>query len=216
MTATAPGQFFDGYAADFDAIYGGKRRGVSRLLDRALRRSMLLRYQRSISGCTPIEGRTALDVGTGPGHYAVALARRGAARVVGVDPAPGMLKLARAHAQLAGVEDRCEFVDATLEGYAPGERFDYVIIMGVMDYVADPRPFVELALARAKVRAFFSFPAAGGLLAALRSYRYRRRTPLFLYTRRDLDALFAAVAPSRHSIVKIARDFFVEVRAGDA
>lgn len=53
---------------------------------------------------------TVLDVGTGPGALAVAIARRcGSCSVIGVDVAPEMLTTAEDRAGGAGVEDRVSF-----------------------------------------------------------------------------------------------------------
>ncbi len=57
-------------------------------------------------------GARVLDVGCGPGRYCVELAAGGAAEVVGVDLAPGMLAIAARLAAERGVESRCRFVRA--------------------------------------------------------------------------------------------------------
>ena len=75
MSTRSAGEFFDDYAHEFDAIYGGRRGPVGRVLDRIFRRSMVLRFRRAVDGCRPAEGKAVLDVGCGPGHYGVALAR---------------------------------------------------------------------------------------------------------------------------------------------
>src|SRR5450755_1146133 len=106
---TRTASFFDTYARDFSAIYGNDNTPVNAVVNRMFRKSMMLRYERSLAGCTPIEGKTVIDIGCGPGHYSVALAARGAARVLGVDFAAGMIELARARAAGAGVADRCTF-----------------------------------------------------------------------------------------------------------
>ena len=54
-------------------------------------------------------GAPCLDVCTGTGGVAVALARRGS-RVVGIDLASGMLRQARRKARAAGVADRTQWV----------------------------------------------------------------------------------------------------------
>jgi len=209
-------EFFDGYADDFDAIYGGKRSFLGRILDRIFRRSMLLRYQHSVAGCMPVEGRTVLDVGCGPGHYCVTLARAGAKKAVGIDPAEGMLDLARRHAEAAGVTDRCEFVKVLLEEFDPPEPFDFSIVMGVMDYVREAESFAARVLELTRGKAFFSFPADGGILAANRKRRYRNRTPLYMYRPAELKEIFDRLAPGRYTIRKLARDYFVEVRPAEA
>src|SRR5262249_36285627 len=61
--------FFHQYANDFDAIYSNRGEGVEGVLNRVFRKSMKLRFIKSVEGCQPIQGRTVLDVGCGPGHY---------------------------------------------------------------------------------------------------------------------------------------------------
>lgn len=56
----------------------------------------------------PLEERTILDLGTGNGFLAAALALRGA-KVVAVDISPASLRLARQRAELSGVAERIEF-----------------------------------------------------------------------------------------------------------
>lgn len=209
MAKTSVSEFFDSYAEGFDAIYGTRNTFLNRLLNRYLRKSMRLRFEKSIAACDPVEGRSVLDVGTGPGHYAITLARRGAGRVLGIDFAEGMLGLARRRAAEAGVASRCEFVLGDFLTYPFGETFDYVILTGFMDYMADPKGVIERAASLARRRVMFSFPAAGGFLAWQRRLRYRSRCDLFLYSRAHLDELFAGFDPARVRIEPIARDYFV-------
>ena len=70
--------FFSGYAADFDAIYANQATPFNSVVNRLFRRSMRLRFELTIAGCNPINGRSVLDVGCGPGHYGIELAHRGA------------------------------------------------------------------------------------------------------------------------------------------
>src|SRR5688572_1501281 len=110
MAKSSVAEFFDSYAHDFDAIYGTRHTALNRLINKHFRKSMRLRYERAIAGCDPIEGRSVLDIGCGPGHFGIALASRGAGRVVGIDFAPQMLAVARQHAEQKGVADRCEWI----------------------------------------------------------------------------------------------------------
>lgn len=200
--------FFDRYAVDFNAIYGNSNRALDGLANRLFRRAMLVRYQKTLAGCRPVEGLRVIDIGCGPGHYSVALARAGAAQVLGLDFAPGMLTIAAASAQAAGVAQRCSFVQDDFLTHPLPERFDYAILMGFMDYVADARAVVERALAVTRRRAFFSFPKAGGPLAWQRQLRYRSRCDLYLYREAQIRALFSA-AQASFTIEPIGRDFFV-------
>ncbi len=209
MPAERTQGFFHRYAGDFDAIYSNRGGLVNGVVNRLFRRSMKLRYLKTIEGCHPIEGKTVLDVGCGPGHYAITLAQRGAAHVLGIDFADGMLRIAAEHARASGAGGRCEFRQADFLTFCPPETFDYVILMGFMDYMPEPAKVVEKALSLTRARAFFSFPVEGGVLAWQRKLRYRSRCELYMYTREQLERLFSAFPGIDTRIEPIARDFFV-------
>jgi 2-polyprenyl-3-methyl-5-hydroxy-6-metoxy-1,4-benzoquinol methylase len=209
MTDTRTQGFFHQYADDFDAIYSTQTGLVNGIVNNLFRKSMKLRFVDAVENCQPIEGRTVLDVGCGPGHYSITLAKRGAGHCTGIDFADGMLKIARQHANQAGVGNRCEFKVADFNTFTSREAFDYVIVMGFMDYMAEPRKIIEKALSLTRSKAMFSFPVAGGLLAWQRSLRYKKRCDLFLYRREELEKLFASFPGVKVTIEPIARDFFV-------
>ena len=91
---------------------------------------------------TPLEGKSALDVGCGAGLLAEPLARLGA-RVTGIDASPEVIEVAREHAVRQGltIDYRAGDVQA-LEG-----EFDLITAMEVVEHVADAAAFVK-ALAR--------------------------------------------------------------------
>ena len=99
---------------------------------------------------TPLDGKSALDVGCGAGLLAEPLARLGA-KVTGVDASPEVIAVARGHAATMGlaIDYRVGDVQA-LEG-----QFDLVTAMEVIEHVADPAAFLK-ALAKRL--------ASGGLL----------------------------------------------------
>jgi 2-polyprenyl-3-methyl-5-hydroxy-6-metoxy-1,4-benzoquinol methylase len=201
--------FFHQYANDFDAIYGNQNGVFDNVINRLFRQSMKLRFEKTIEGCNPIQGKSVLDVGCGPGHYAITLAQRGAGRVVGIDFAEGMLALATEHAQKVGVGNRCSFMVADFYKYAPEELFDYVVVMGFMDYMPTPENVVEKVLSLTRSKAFLSFPVAGGILGWQRKLRYQKRCDLFLYTQEQLQRMFANFRGVTAKIEPIKRDFFV-------
>ena len=91
---------------------------------------------------TPLEGKTALDVGCGAGLLAEPLARLGA-DVTGIDASPEVIAVAREHAREMGLEIDYRAGDVQqLEG-----RFDLITAMEVIEHVADPAAFLE-ALAK--------------------------------------------------------------------
>lgn len=200
--------FFDRYAVGFDAIYGNDNRAFERIINRLFRRAMLVRYQNTLAGCQPVDGRTVIDIGCGPGHYSIALARAGAAQVLGLDFAPGMLTIAREAAQAHGVAQRCTFALGDFLSYPISQPFDYAVVMGFMDYVSEPRRVIDRVIEITRGRAFFSFPKAGGPLAWQRQLRYRSRCDLFLYREDQIHTLFSSTGVA-YAIKPIGRDFFV-------
>lgn len=207
--STVTSKFFDSYAHDFNAIYGNSNALSSRLINRFFRKSMRLRYEMCLAGCEPIAGKTVLDIGCGPGHYSVALAKAGAAEVEGVDFAPNMIGISQHEAEKAGVADRCHFRVCDFLAEPMPKKYDYTIVMGFMDYVQDPRPLIEKVLSATRCRAFFSFPRSGGLLAWQRKRRYQSRCPLYLYSMSELQELFAGLPVKNVEIEPISRDCFV-------
>ena len=163
-------EFFDRYAVDFDSIYGNDNKALERVANRLFRRAMLVRYEKTLAGCHPVEGRSVIDIGCGPGHYSIALARAGAKKVLGLDFAAGMLKIARERAQAYGVAERCAFELGDFLTYPIPERFDYAVVMGFMDYVAGPardRRSRPRHRARARLLQFSESRRTAGLAAAM-------------------------------------------------
>lgn len=107
------------------------------------------------SAAERLDGIRILDVGCGGGLMSEPLARLGA-QVVGVDASPGNMAAARLHAQAEGVS-----VDYRLgepaNVLAPGERFDVVLALEVVEHVDDVTAFVDAVAGRV---------APGGLLIA--------------------------------------------------
>jgi 2-polyprenyl-6-hydroxyphenyl methylase / 3-demethylubiquinone-9 3-methyltransferase len=110
-------------------------------------------------GAGGVRGRLALDVGCGGGILAEAMARRGAAQVLGIDLAEKPLKVAQLHALEAGVEN-IEYREVAVEALAV-ERpaaFDVVTCMEMLEHVPDPASVVRAcaALVRPGGQVFFS------------------------------------------------------------
>ena len=91
---------------------------------------------------TPLDGKTALDVGCGAGLLAEPLARLGA-NVTGIDASPEVIAVAREHAATMGLEVDYRAGDVqAVEG-----QFDLITCMEVIEHVAEPAAFLK-ALAR--------------------------------------------------------------------
>jgi len=151
--------YFDVHQDDWDGIYNAPRGSVRARLNRRLRRSVWGRMALALDAARPIEGRTALDVGCGPGELSIRLAERGASRVVGIDSAVEMINVAKARAQSRGVAERCHFMHADFLSDALGdERFDYTIALGVFDYQDDASAFLRRMWRHTRMRLVASFP----------------------------------------------------------
>src|SRR3954451_8345173 len=86
---------------------------------------------------TPLDGKTALDVGCGAGLLAEPLARLGA-KVTGIDAAPQVIAVAREHAaaQELAIDYRAAAVEDT-DG-----QIDLITGLEVIEHVADPATFM--------------------------------------------------------------------------
>jgi len=106
---------------------------------------------------SPLEGRIVLDVGTGTGRAAIALARRGAV-VTGVDASEEMLAVARRRAEAVGANVSFQHGDA--HGLAYSDRgFDSVVCLRVLMHTPDWRQSLAELCRVADARVVFDYPA---------------------------------------------------------
>ncbi len=112
-----------------------------------------------LAGATGVRGKHVLDVGCGGGILAEAMARRGAAQVLGIDLAVKPLKVAQLHALDGGVGN-VDYREMAVEALA-AERaaaFDLVTCMEMLEHVPDPASVVRAcaALVQPGGQVFFS------------------------------------------------------------
>ena len=201
--------FFDRYSDGFNAIYGSRDNFFWNFIDKHFRQTMRLRFEAVLEECVPGDDKTALDVGCGPGHYMVALIKRGLKHVHGLDFAPHMLEIAKKQATEAGVIDQCSYETVDFLELNEETKYNYVILMGFMDYIQDPMPVVQKAMRVASEKVMFSFPMSKGFLAWQRKIRYKFKCPLYLYNEKQLHALFAGLSGWKYSLRDFGRDYFV-------
>ena len=84
-----------------------------------------------------------LDIGCNAGFYSIEMKRRGAAQVVGLDTCDRYLAQARLAAEVCAVE--IEFRKLSVYDVARlGERFDIVLLMGVLHHLRHPLLALDL------------------------------------------------------------------------
>lgn len=207
------GTYFDKAAVTFDTFYDHKRNVFMQWVDRKFRSDVFERYRLTFETIEPLKDKTMLDVGCGSGPYVVEAARRGSRRVVVIDMAPAMIDLARQRAAAAGVVDKCEFVLGTFPEDSPQEVFDYAVVMGVMDYIAEPLGFLSSLAQRIRICGVLSFPSKHWFRTPLRKIRYwLKRCPVYFYEPRQIEELSKAAGFSNTKIEKIpgaGMDYFV-------
>lgn len=91
-----------------------------------------------------LRGKTVVDFGCGEGAESIEVARRGAARVIGVDLREAVLDVARAAARRAGVAERCLFAKET------NELVDVVLSVDAFEHFADPAGVLRVMRAMLK------------------------------------------------------------------
>jgi SAM-dependent methyltransferase len=79
-----------------------------------------------------LRGKVVIDFGCGEGDDAIALAKNGARRVIGIDNREPLLERARVKAQREGVEDICQFCTDI------AEQVDAVVSLDCFEHFTDP------------------------------------------------------------------------------
>jgi 2-polyprenyl-3-methyl-5-hydroxy-6-metoxy-1,4-benzoquinol methylase len=209
--------YFDREAERFDAIYDRDKPVRQRLGDWLFRRVILERYSLVVNAIGA-PGSSILDVGCGPGRYGIELARRGAARCVGVDVAAAMIDIARREATKAGVSSRCEWAVSDFLSHPSAEQFDAVVAMGYFDYLEDPLPHLGKMIGHARGRVFASFPKRWTLRTGLRLIRFNlARGFVRFYSHGEVLALFREAGHiSCLALVDLGRDYVAIYDAGAA
>jgi toxoflavin synthase len=89
-----------------------------------------------------LEGRTVLDLACGEGHYTRRLKQAGAARVLGVDISPEMIKLAEESERTGPLG--CQYSVGNAANLSLGERFDVVVGVYLLNYASSKAMLLDL------------------------------------------------------------------------
>lgn len=199
-------RYWNNEADAFQRIYTHRKSKLSNVLDSVFRRDMYDRYAFTIKNCEPIQNRTFLDVGCGNGLYSIELAKRGAAKVVGIDISEVMVDLCRQTTSAEGLEDRCTFEHTDLLQYVSDSIFDVTFGIGLFDYIRNPLPVLTKMRQLTGEKAILSLPRLWTWRAPVRKARLStRRCDVFFYTKSRIDSLLTQAGFRTYTITRIGK-----------
>jgi ubiquinone/menaquinone biosynthesis C-methylase UbiE len=202
--------FWNSEADAFQRIYTHRKSKFSNTLDQLFRKDMYERYQFTIANCEPIKGRTFLDVGCGNALYSLELARRGAAKVVGIDIAEVMIGLCKKAADEENLSDRCTFIQTDLLEYNPDSKFDVSFGIGLFDYISDPLPVLRKMREVSTDKAIMAFPRLYTWRAPVRKARLTLKgCDVYFYSAARIGKLMKDAGFSRHELTKVGKLYCV-------
>jgi len=149
------------------------------------------RFDRDATVSRALDGLRILDIGCGAGLVSEPLCRMGAS-VTGVDPSPEIIAAARLHAGEGGlaIDYRATTAEALAED---GESFDVVLMLEVVEHVADVPAFVATVGALAR---------PGGLVVASTINRTLKSFALAIV---GAEYVLRWLPPGTHSYDKLVR-----------
>lgn len=160
----------------------------------------------------PVDGRTILDVGTGTGRAAIALAARGGV-VTGIDASAEMLTVARRRAVERQVSVTFLPGDAHGLGF-PDRSFDSVVCLRVLMHTPDWRQSLAELCRVARCRVVLDYPAlssAAALQAAARHIAHRLGANVEAYRVFAHGELRSALAENGFRIVDRHQQFVLPI-----
>jgi len=202
--------FWNSEADAFQSIYTHRKSKFFNTLDQIFRKDMYERYQFTIANCEPIKGRTFLDVGCGNALYSLELARKGAAKVVGIDIAEVMIGLCKKQSDEQNLSNICTFIQTDLLEYNPDSKFDVSFGIGLFDYISNPLPVLKKMREVSTDKAIMAFPRLYTWRAPVRKVRLTiKGCDVYFYSAGRINKLMKEAGFSRHEITKVGKLFCV-------
>jgi SAM-dependent methyltransferase len=198
-----PKEYWEKHGRAFAALYD-----QDTWFNRVFRKGLFLRARFAVEMIRQKPGATVLDVGCGSGRNSVLFIKEAEAlQVIGVDISEEMLSMARETATRQGVADRCTFVRQDfMKACLGGQRFDYSVALGVMDYLRDPVPMLRRMRDHTIYAVAASFPGYALLRMTLRKIRYGLRgCEVFMFSAREVREAFLSAGFNEVHVEKCGR-----------
>jgi 2-polyprenyl-3-methyl-5-hydroxy-6-metoxy-1,4-benzoquinol methylase len=207
--------FWNTAAEEFDSIYTGVDKNTwRRFLDRVFRKDIYQRFDWVMDKCGDLRGKTACDIGCGPGHFVSEFAKRDAALSIGLDIAPNMLALASNRVAREGVADRCEFVLSDVEEWKTDHTFDITLAIGLWDYIEDPRRQLRYIRKLTRGRFLSAWPRLWTWRMPIRKVRLHwvQGCPVYFYRQPEIYQMLEGAGFSVIRCDTVGKLFCVEAR----
>jgi SAM-dependent methyltransferase len=159
-----------------------------------------------------VEGRRILDVGTGTGRAALAIARRGA-EVVGIDASAEMLRVARARAEAQQARVTFDTGDAHQLAF-PDRSFSAAVSLRVLMHTPDWRRCLAELCRVSQERVVFDYPAAASAAALQSAGRHllaRLGSRVEAYRVMRGGAIRAALRASGFEVERVHKQFVLPI-----
>ena len=205
--------FFDSYAEKFYSIYlEDQKNPLKKIIDRYLRFSMFMRFQKVSEIIDITESKKILDVGCGPGWHDFLLAKYNSVKVTGIDVAPNMIEISNKLSAENQMEKHLDFILADVMTYKFSSQYDTIFSLGVVEYFSDPISLMNIMKSIAKKRIIFSVPVLNHWLTPQRKIRYKiRQCPLWFYNKEKIKDIMNKSSLEEYHIHDLGRDYLVEV-----
>lgn len=198
------GTFSDRFGDSFDTFVDRKLGPAIEWFDHRGRNDLFTRFALTFERLGNLAGKRGLDIGCGSGPYLAEAIRRGAAHAVGLDPAPGMLELARQRIEKLGQLEKLTLLEGYFPEKVPAGPFDFAMIIGVLDYVANPLVFFKALRPILTGTAAVSFPSRHWLRTPIRKIHYRlRNCPVYFYDERQICSIGREAGFETVEVIKI-------------
>ncbi|MBC8284767.1 MAG: methyltransferase domain-containing protein [Nitrospinae bacterium] len=200
-------------AEKFDRIYepSEEKSFFSRWFDKRFRKTMYFRFDQTLENIKNEKIQSVLDVGCGSGRYCVEYLKMGK-KVVGIDMASNMLKIAKETCFKTVPKGNIEFIYGNYMDHRFEEQYDAAVLTGLFDYIEDAESMVKKLKTDVKHMVVGSFPRSDNFLNKIRKVRYFfKNCPLYLYSREKLEKMFRSVGIENYTITETDREFYVRL-----